>query len=158
MKDYTSNQNQSSQEDLVHKWTANETVEAIQNVSKNIREYSFKMRETMKTLRESGAIPEMADAIREASFAVRDTVNDINETTKELKRKGAVVDTASAIENTLKLAEESAVTVKEIATDAGNVSPHTTKAIHDGVDIVKKKTSHATGKVIKDLKNKVGAK
>jgi methyl-accepting chemotaxis protein len=158
MKDYHSNQNQSSQEDLVHRWTANETVEAIQNVSKNIREYSSKMRETMKTLRESGAIPEMADAIREASFAVRDTVNDINETTKELKRKGAVVETASAIENTLKFAEASAATVKDIATDAGKASPHTTKAIHDGVDIVKKKTRHATGKVIKDLKNKVGAK
>ncbi|MCI4432932.1 MAG: hypothetical protein JHC41_04955 [Nitrosopumilus sp.] len=158
MKDNNSNQKQSSQEDLVHRWTANETVEAIQNVSKNIREYSSKMRETMKTLRESGAIPEMADAIREASFAVRDTVNDINETTKELKRKGAVVETASAIENTLKFAEASAATVKEIATDAGKASPHTTKAIHDGVDIVKKKTSHVTGKVIKDLKNKVGAK
>jgi methyl-accepting chemotaxis protein len=158
MKDNNSNQKQSSQEDLVHRWTANETVEAIQNVSKNIREYSSKMRETMKTLRESGAIPEMVDAIREASFAVRDTVNDINETTKELKRKGAVVETASAIENTLKFAEASAATVKEIATDAGKASPHTTKAIHDGVDIVKKKTSHVTGIVIKDLKNKVGAK
>jgi methyl-accepting chemotaxis protein len=155
MKDYTSNQ-QSSKEDLVHKWTANETVEAIQNVSKNIREYSFKMRETMKTLRESGAIPEMADAIREASFAVRDTVNDINETTKDLKRKGAIVDTASAIENTLKLAGESASTVKVIATDAGKASPHTTKAIHDGVDIVKKKTNHVTDKITKEIKNKVG--
>ena len=157
MKDYTSNQNQSSQEDSIKQWTAKETVEAIQNVSKNIREYSFKMRETMKTLRESGAIPEMADAIREASFAVRDTVNDINETTKELKRNGVVVDTASAIENTLKFAEASATTVKEIATDAGKASPHTTKAIHKGIDIVKKETTHMTGKVIKDIKNKVGA-
>jgi len=158
MKEYNNHQNGSSQGDLVHKWTATETVEAIQNVSKNIREYSFKMRETMKTLRESGAIPEMADAIREASFAVRDTVNDINETTKELKRKGAIVDTAGAIENTLKIAEESASTVKDIATDAGRVSPHTTKAIHKGVDLVKKETSHMTGMVIKDLKTKVGVR
>jgi len=156
MKDYPSNQNQSSQEDLVHQWTANETVEAIQNVSKNIREYSFKIRETMKTLRESGAIPEMADAIREASFAVRDTVNDINETTKELKRKGVVIDTANAIENTLKSVEESAATVKEIAIGAGKVSPHTTKAIHEGIANVKKETNYVTGKVIRDLKTKVG--
>ena len=156
MKDYNISQNQSPQGELVHRWTANETVEAIQNVSKNIREYSFKMRETMKTLRESGAIPGMADAIREASFAVRDTVNDINETTKELKRKGVVVDTANAIENTLKLAEESATTVKDIATDAGKATPETTKVIHNGIVFVKKKTSHATGKAIKNIKHKVG--
>ena len=148
---------QSSQEDLVQKWTAKETVDAIQNVSKNIREYSFKMRETMKTLRESGAIPEMADAIREASFAVRDTVNDINETTKELKKKGAIVDTAGAIENTLKLAEDSMGTVKEIATDAGKASPHTTHAIQNGFDVVKKETSQMSEKVLKNIKSKVGA-
>jgi prophage DNA circulation protein len=158
MKDYNNNQNSSSQEAIVHQWTAKETVEAIQNVSKNIREYSFRMRETMKTLRESGAIPEMADAIHEASIAVRDTVNDINETTKELKRKGVVVDTANVIENTLKSAKESVATVKEITTDAGKASPQTTKAIHHGLDIVKKETSQVTGKVMKGLKNKVGAK
>ena len=150
------NNQQSSQEDVVQKWNAKETVEAIQNVSKNIREYSFKMRETMKTLRESGAIPEMADAIREASFAVRDTVNDINETTKELKKKGAIVETAGAIENTLKLAEDSVGTVKEIATDAGKVTPHTTQAIQNGFDAVKKETSQITEKVFKNIK-KTGA-
>ena len=78
--------------------------------------------------------------------------------TKELKRKGAIVDTAGAIENTLKIAEESASTVKDIATDAGRVSPHTTKAIHKGVDLVKKETNHVTGMVVKDLKTKVGVR
>lgn len=154
MKDYHSNQNASSQDARVQQWTPKETVEAIQNISKNIREYSFRMRETMKTLRESGAIPEMADAVREASFAVRDTVNDINETTKELKRKGVVVDTANAVENTLKSAEESVATVKEITTDAAKASPHTTKAIHDGLEIVKKETSQMTGKVLKGIKHR----
>ncbi len=154
MKDYTHNQIQSSQEDKVHQRTAIETVEAIQNVSRNIREYSFRMRETMKTLRESGAIPEMADAIHQASLAVRDTVNDINETTKELKRKGVVVDTASVIENTLKSAKESVATVKEITTDAGRASPETTKAIQHGLEIVKRETGHATGKMMKGLRHK----
>ncbi|MCE9652644.1 MAG: hypothetical protein K8Q89_06270 [Nitrosarchaeum sp.] len=133
MKDF--NQNKSSQE--VHRWTIDETVGAIQSVSKNIREYSFRMRTNMKTLRESGAIPEMADAIREASFAVRDTVNEINETTKELQKKGAITETARAIENTVKSVEDSAVTVKEIVADAGKSLPHSTKVLHDGIDIVK---------------------
>ena len=150
MKDFT--QNKSSQEEI-HRWTIDETVEAIQNVSKNIREYSFKMRTNMKTLRESGALPDMADAIREASFAVRDTVNEINETTKELQKNGAITETARAIENTFKSAEDSAVTLKEIASDARKTLPHSTKTIHDGIDIVK--ASHVVAKV-KDFKNKVG--
>ena len=156
MKDYTSNPNTSSKEDSVQQWTAKKTVEAIQNVSKNIKEYSTRMRETSKALRESGAIPEMAYAIRDASFAVRDTVNDINETTKDLKQRGIVVETANAIENTLKSAEESVDIVKEIAFDAGKASPHTTMVIHEGIDIIKKETTQVSGKVFRDLKNKVG--
>jgi len=158
MKDFQHNQIQSSQEASVHQRTGKETVEAIQNVSKNIRVYSTRMRDTMKTLRESGAIPEMADAIHEASIAVRDTVNDINETTKELKKKGVVVNTASVIENTLKSAKESVANVKEITTAAGKASPQTTKAIQQGIDIAKKEASKATGRVMRGLKHKVGSK
>ena len=108
----------------------------------------------MRDIRQSHAIPEMADAIHEASIAVRDTVNDINETTKELKRKGVVVQTAGMIENTLKSAQESVATVREITTDAGKASPQTTKALHQGYDMVKKETSQVSGKVIQGLKNK----
>jgi methyl-accepting chemotaxis protein len=107
------------------------------------------MRETMKTLRESGAIPEMAEAIREGSFAVRDTVKGINEEAQELKKKGIVVDTASAVENTLKSAEKSIATVKEMTTDAGKASPKTTKAVQEGIDKVKNETSQAAQKVVK---------
>jgi len=152
MKDYNRNQNQND----VHQWTPKETVDAIQNVSKNIREYSFRMRETMKTLRESGAIPEMADAIKGATFAVRDTVNDINETTKDLKQKNVFVETAGAIEHTLTTVEDSVATVKELTTGAVKASPHASKVIHDGLDLVKKETPRVTGKVMKGFKTKVG--
>ena len=86
MKNYNNNTSLSSKEVRIYQMTAKETVGTIQNISKNIKEYSQRMRETMNTLRESGVIPEMADAIREASFAVRDTAKDINETTQELKK------------------------------------------------------------------------
>ena len=146
-----------SQQDAIQQWNPKETVEALQNISKNIRGYSLKMKETMKVLRESGAIPEFAEAIREGSFAVRDTVNDINETTKELKRKGIFVDTASAIENTFKSAEESIETVKEITIDSEMASPHASKVLHDGFDVVKKETNLVTGIVMKGIKHKVVA-
>jgi len=94
----------------------------------------------------------------EASYAVRDTAKDINEATRELKKNGVIVDTASAVENTLKSAEESVKTVKEITSDAGKVSPNTTKAVHDGFQMVRKETSHATEKVMKEVKNKVGSR
>lgn len=156
MKNYN-NTNAFSHEDAKPEWNPKQTVEALQNISKNIRGYSLKMKETMKALRESGAIPEFAEAIREGSFAVRDTVNDINETTKELKRKGIFVDTASAIESTYKSAEESIETVKEITIDSGMASPHTSKALHDGFDVVKKETNLVTGIVMKGIKHKVVA-
>lgn len=155
MKDYNGNQNPFSEEKL-QQWTPKETVEAIQNVSKKIGEYSSKMRETMKALRESNVIPEMAEAIRDASFAVRDTVNDINETTKELKKRGIFVDTASAIETTWKSTEDSIATVKQMSSDAAKASPHTAKALHTGLDIIKKEPVQNSEKVFKELKTKVG--
>jgi methyl-accepting chemotaxis protein len=156
MKDYNNNSNPSLEIFRGHQLTAKETIGTIQNISKNIREYSLRMRETMKTLRESGAIPEMAEAIREGSFAVRDTVKDINEATQDLKKNGVIVDTANAVENTLKSAEKSITTVKEITIEAGKTSPHTAKTVQNGIDMVKKGTSQLTEKLVKDVKNKVG--
>ncbi len=156
MKNYNNNSNPSLEIFRGHQLTTKETIGTIQNISKNIREYSLRMRETMKTLRESGAIPEMAQAIREGSFAVRDTVKDINAATQEMKKNGVIVDTANALENTLKSAEKSITTVKEITTEAGRTSPRTAKSVQNGIDMVKKKTSQVTEKVLKDVKNKVG--
>jgi len=156
MKDYN-NTKTTSQEVVTNQWTPKEAVETLQNISKNIRGYSWKMKETMKSLRESGAIPEFAEAIRDGSFALRETVGDINETTKELKRKGIFVDTASAIEDTYKSAEQSIANVKQIAIDSGIASPQTSKAIHDGLELVKKETNLVTGTVMKGIKHKVVA-
>jgi len=156
MNNYT-NPNSTSQEVATNTWNPKETVETLQNISKNIRGYSLKMKETMKCLRESGAIPEFAEAIREGSFALRDTVRDINETTKELKRKGIFVDTASAIEETYKSAEESIANVKQMAIDSGIASPHASKAIHDGIELVRKETKLISGSVMKGFKHKVVA-
>ena len=144
-------------EDSAHQLSARQTAEAIQNISKNIRGYSLQMRETMKTLRETGAIPELALAIREGSFAVRDTVKDLNETTQDLRRNGIVNDTASAVENTYKTAGESVSAVKEITKDFQRASPETSKAVQEGLYTLRKETSLVTGKVMAGIKTKVGA-
>ena len=156
MKDNNNNSNPSLEIFRGHQLTVQETVGSIQNISKNIRDYSLKMRETMKTLRESGAIPEMAQAICEGSFAVRDTLKDINAATQDLKNNGVIVDTANALENTLKSAEKSITIVKEITAEAGRTSPRTAKSLQDGIDMVKKGTSQMTEKMLKGVKNKVG--
>ena len=153
MKDYNKNTNPSLKQISAQQLTAKNTVEAIQNISKNIREYSFGMRDTMRTLRESGAIPEIAQAIREASLAVRDTAKDLNETTQDLKKDGVIVDTANAVENILKSTRESISTVKEITVDAEKVSPQTTKAVQEGIDRVKKETSQVTEKMMSGVKH-----
>ncbi len=129
-------------------FTVKETVGTIQNISKNIRDYSLQMRDTVKTLRESGAIPEMVEAIRDGSFAVRDTVKDINAATLELKKNRTITETATAVENTLKTAEQSMSTIKEISSDAAKASPQATKAFQEGIDRVKNQTSQATRKMV----------
>lgn len=135
-------QNQSPQ---VHRWTVDETVDAIQHVSKNIIEYSSLMRSTVKSLRQSGAILEMAEAIRQGSFALRDTVNEINLTTKEIQKNKTITETAIAIESTIQSVQDTSETLKEIASDAGKVLPNSKKVVEQGVVFLKER--HLSSKV-----------
>lgn len=157
MKNYNNNPHLSSEEVRIQQLNANQTVESIQNISRNIREYSLQMRQTMQALRESGAIPEVALAIRDGSFVARDIAKNISETAQDFKRNGIVHETANAVENTLKSAEESMITVKDLATVAGKTSPNTIQAVKDDVDTVRKETSHVTTKMMNGIKNKVDA-
>jgi len=157
MKNYNNNPHLSSEEVRIQQLNANQTVESIQNISRNIREYSLQMRQTMQALRESGAIPEVALAIRDGSFVARDIAKNISETAQDFKRNGIVHETANAVENTLKSAEESMTTVKDLATVAEKTSPNTIQAVKDSVDTVRKETSHVTTKMMNGIKNKVDA-
>ena len=76
------------------------TIDSIKNIAINIREASNKARETMRVLRQSGAINELTSAIQEAMIAARDTTREINETAKELRDRGVIRDTASTIDET----------------------------------------------------------
>lgn len=144
-------------ENTPQRLAVSQTVEVVQDVSKNIKDHAFQIREIMKTLRQTGVISEVVMAIRESSFAVRDTVRDINETTKELKSSGTINETANAVENTVQNVEQSITTVKEITNDVRRVTPRTSKAVKYGIDSIAQETNQIGEKMIQGIKNKVGA-
>ena len=76
------------------------SIQTIKDVANNIREASFRMRDVVRALRESGAIDELTTAVYEAMIAARDTTREINETAKELKDRDVIKDTATAVEET----------------------------------------------------------
>ena len=93
--------------------TPEQTAEAIKNIAKRIREESIKMRETVKIIRQSGAIEELTEAVREATMAARDSAKEINEVANELKQKGVIRETISAAEETGAAARDTAQTVRD---------------------------------------------
>lgn len=93
--------------------TPEQTAEAIKNIAKRIREESTKMRETVKIIRQSGAIEELTEAVREATMAARDSAKEINEVANDLKQRGVIRETINAAEETGASARDTAKTVKE---------------------------------------------
>lgn len=93
--------------------TPEQTADAIKNVAKNIRESSYKMREAVKAIRESGAIDELTEAVREATIAARDTAREISDTAKDMRERGVIRETINAAEEVNVAARETARTVRE---------------------------------------------
>ena len=97
----------------ISQMTPEQTAEAIKNIAKRIREESAKMRETVRVIRQSGAIEELTDAVREAAVAARDSAREINDVATDLKQRGVIRETLSAAEETSVVAREAALTVKD---------------------------------------------
>src|SRR6476660_2487967 len=106
------------------------TIDSIKNIAINIREASNRARETMRVLRQSGAINELTSAIQEAMIAARDTTREINETAKELRDSGVIRDTASTIDETTTAAHEIAETVKGTAQQVKEAAPETIETVN----------------------------
>lgn len=116
------------------------TAESIKNIAKAIREASMKMRETVRTLRESGAIDEITQAIYEATVAARDTAKELNDAAKDLKERGIIKDTATAVEQTTLAARETAEIVKDTARQTAEMAPRTTETMKEAASKMKSKT------------------
>jgi len=97
----------------IREMTPEQTAEAIKNIARRIREESAKMRESVKIIRQSGAIEELTEAVREAAMAARDSAKEINEVATELKQRGVINDTINAAEETGNAAREAAQTMKD---------------------------------------------
>ena len=93
--------------------TPEQTADAIKNIARNIRESSYKMREAIKAIRQSGAIDELTEAVREATIAARDTAVEISDTAKEMRERGVIRETIIAAEEVNLAARETAQTVRE---------------------------------------------
>jgi methyl-accepting chemotaxis protein len=99
--------------------SAERTAETIKNIARDIRDASIKMKETVKTLRESGAI------------AARDTAKEINDATRDLKERGIIRDTAAAVEETAVTARETAETIKDTARQTAEAAPQTSEIVKE---------------------------
>jgi hypothetical protein len=93
--------------------TPEQTADAIKNIARNIRESSYKMREAIKAIRQSGAIDELTEAVREATIAARDTAVEISDTAKDMRERGVIRETIIAAEEVNVAARETAQTVRE---------------------------------------------
>jgi len=132
------------------KYTPEQTAENIKNIAKAIRDSSARLKETVRTLRESGAIEEIGEAIREASAAARDTAKEISETAKDLKERGVISDTAGAVEETTRIAQDTVQSVRDTANEAASAAPQTAEAVRKGVETVKMKSIETKDKTKKE--------
>lgn len=97
----------------IREMTPEQTAEAIRNIARRIREESTKMKESVKVIRQSGAIEELTEAVKEATLAARDSAREINGVASELKRRGVIRETIDAGEEIGATARETAQTVKD---------------------------------------------
>jgi methyl-accepting chemotaxis protein len=120
------------------------TIQTIKDVANNIREASFRIRDLVRALRETGAIDELTTAVHEAMIAARDTTREISETAKELKDRGVIKDTATAVEETAAAAREIGETARSAAQQVGESAPLTSEAIRSAATGVKTRTKRGT--------------
>jgi len=106
--------------------TPEQTAEAIKNIARNIRESSYKMREAVRAIRQSGAIDELSEAVKEATIAARDTAKEISDAAKDMRERGVIRETISAAEEVNIAARETAQTVRETVSKKPSVEVQST--------------------------------
>jgi len=120
-------------------YNAEQTARAIKDIARRIREESAKMKETVRIIRQSGAIQELTEAVKEASLAARDTSREISDAARELKERGVIRDTAVAIDDTAKNAKDTARTVSGMSQQAKDAAPEVSAGLSKGLDTAKEK-------------------
>ena|SRR5437867_5142035 len=120
-------------------YNAEETAQAIKDIARRIRQESAKMRETVRIIRQSGAIDELTEAVKEASIAARDTSKEISDVARELKDRGMIRDTAVAVEATAQTAKETGQTISDMSQQAKDAAPEISSGLSKGMEAAKEK-------------------
>jgi methyl-accepting chemotaxis protein len=111
----------SSIKDSIKEMTPEQTAGVIKNFAKNIRETSSKMREAVRTIRQSGAIDELTDAVREATIAARDTAKEIKDTANVIEETTSVArDTVKSLRDTASIQDYKVPQEREITRTVTN--------------------------------------
>ena len=118
-----------------------ELADRIKQIARSIREGSLQVRDTVKVLRESGAIEEMAGAIQTAAFAARDTANEVSKVASDLRESGVVKQTSMAIEDTTSAFVRTAETVNGTAAEVKQSMPETISKIQQATKRKSRKTA-----------------
>jgi methyl-accepting chemotaxis protein len=122
-----------------HSYNVEHTAQTIKDIARRIREESAKVKDTVRILRQSGAIEELTEAVKEVSLAARDTSREISATARELKERGVIRDSAVAIDATAKTANETAQTISGMSQQAKDAAPEISAAVSKGLDAAKEK-------------------
>jgi hypothetical protein len=124
-------------------YNAEQTAQAIKDIARKIREESLKLKETVRIIRQSGAIEELTEAVKEASLAARDTSKEISDAARELKERGIIRDTAVAVETTARTARETGQTISAMSQQAKDAAPEISSELGKGLDAAKEKVKKA---------------
>lgn len=89
--------------------------ETVKQLAISIKDYSITARETLRAIRDSGVIPELAVSLSEITALIRDISMQAKEASDELKKSGVMGETAGTVRETLASAKEVAHELKEAA-------------------------------------------
>jgi methyl-accepting chemotaxis protein len=114
----------------------------MKNIASTIRDVSASVRDTVRQLRESGAIDELIAAIHEASITMRDTTKEISKISRDLNERGMIRDTAKTIDETVAAANEATESFRQTVEEMKEAAPQTAEVIKKLKDRAKTKKAN----------------
>jgi methyl-accepting chemotaxis protein len=114
-------------------------IDSIKNGASTVRDISASIRDTVRALRESGAIDELIAAVHEATITMRDTTIEISKISRDLKERGMIKDTAKTLDETVAAANEAAESFRQTVEDMKEAAPQTAEVIKKARERVKTK-------------------
>jgi methyl-accepting chemotaxis protein len=104
-------------------------IEGMRNAAATIKDVSVRIRDTVRILRQSGAIDEVVSAVHESSIAMRDTTREISKVTSEIRKRGILRETAKTIDETISAAKDTSESLKNSLIEVKEEAPQTVEVI-----------------------------